>query len=794
MSLRDRLLAHFTASEVPPVTESELGRKLGLRKNQRGALRHELRLLLKEGELIRHDDGRIARPRRAGRNRAGGARRIFVPKSRAGRSAAAAAAPAGGGEAPEAPAPAAPKLETHELVGRIQFRAGGSAFVVRERHEHVVGELPEPPLQIFPGDTGVALPGDRVVAREFPGRKGRRAGEKVGGIVRVLEREREDIIGELRRGRRGFVVQPDDPRFTYEIQVADPAKSGVAPVPKPGDKVVVRLGPWARRDQPITGTITARLGRTHEPDTELRAIFLKHDLPARFPAAVEREAAALPGRVLPRELAHRLDYRNQPVFTIDPDDAKDFDDALSYEELGGGDLRIGIHIADVSTYVRPASTLDTEAQRRGNSTYLVGVVVPMLPEKLSNGLCSLVEGEDRLCKAVFLTVGKNGRVKRTTFANTVIRSRKRLTYKQAYALLFDDDLERVRALPLPPKHQTGSTGRALRDLDRRELQDLQAWIRALWKVASRLRRDRMAHGSLDLDMPETKIFVDPRGYADRLERIEHDESHQLIEEFMLAANEAVARLTRTHKLPSLYRVHDEPDPEKLAELRDLLGTYGIRTGDLTERAELVRLLRTLAEHPQGYTLRTQLLRSLKKAAYRHTPDGHFGLHKKDYTHFTSPIRRYADLVVHRVFDYYLVKHGGHRPAGGQGPNYNLAGVERLGQHLSLTEINSSEAERESVKVKLLEFFEREVDKHPKTRFAAIITDVRANGFFIELVESMTFGFVAAANLRDDHYTIDSSGTALVGRKRKKRHAINQRLDVVVQQVDRYKRLIDFRPA
>lgn len=683
-----------------------------------------------------------------------------------------------------------PKLRPGELVGRIQFRAGGSAFVVREP---VAGETPEPALQVFGEDTGVALPGDRVIAREYAGRRGRRPGEKIGGVVRVLARERDTIVGDLRRGRRGFVVQPDDPRFSYEIQVADPARSGVTPPPKPGDKVVVQLGEWKRRDDPLTGRITARLGRTHEPRAELAGIFLKYNLSTDFPADVVREAAALPDRVQPRDLAHRLDYRELPVFTIDPDDAKDFDDALSYEELPGGSLRIGIHIADVSTYVRPGSALDREAQRRGNSTYLVGVVIPMLPEKLSNGLCSLVEAQDRLCKAVFLTFGRNGKLKDTSFANTVIRSRKRLTYKQAYAFMFEDDLARIRALPLPPKHQTGSTGRALGDLSDRELADLQKWIRAMWKIAARLRKDRMAHGSLDLDMPETKIFVDENGYADRLEKIEHDESHQLIEEFMLAANEAVARLTRSHKLAALYRVHDEPDAEKLDELRTLLGTHGIRTGDLTQRAELVKLLAVLEHHPQGYTLRTQLLRSLKKAAYRHTADGHFGLAKQDYTHFTSPIRRYADLVVHRVFDTYLAKHGGQPTAGGR-RHYDLAGVERLGEHLSLTEINSAEAERDSVKIKLLEFFERELEKQPRTRFEAVITDVRANGFFIELVESMTFGFVATSGVGDDHYALTDDGTALVGRKRRRRFALNQRLDVVVAKVDRYKRLIDFRPA
>ncbi|PAW64340.1 MAG: 3'-5' exonuclease [Opitutia bacterium Tous-C1TDCM] len=851
MSLRDRLLALLRKPDFAPANEFELGRRLNLKKSERAALAHEVRLVLKAGAFVRGGNGRIA-PRAAAAPRAE-VRPIFVPTRRgaavpnppapaplpapaaspapaarpslgarsaprkrqpvadtppaaarpakpAARSgffvptprASAApdpAAPAFAEPAPAAPVPV-PKLRADELVGRIQFRTGGSAFVVREAVE---GEAAEPALQVFPEDTGVALPGDRVVAREFAGRKGRRPGEKIGGVVRVLERARDTIVGELRAAKRGFSVQPDDPRFGYEIQVGNPAKSGASPAPKAGDKVVVQLGEWRNRHDALTGTIIARLGRTHEPRAELLGIFHKYDLATQFPEDVEREAAAIPDQVQARELVGRLDYRELPVFTIDPDDAKDFDDALSLEELYGGDLRIGIHIADVSTYVKPGTALDREAQRRGNSTYLVGVVIPMLPEKLSNGLCSLVEGQDRLCKAVFLTFDRKSKLKDTAYANTVIRSRKRLTYKQAYALLFQDDLEKVRALPLPPKHQTGSTGRALRDLAPRELQDLQGWIRTLWRLAAKLRHDRMAHGSLDLDMPETKIFVDEQGYADRLEKIEHDESHQLIEEFMLAANEALARLTRTQRLPSLYRVHDDPDAAKLAELRDLLGTHHIKVGDLTRREELVKLLRTLADHPQGYTLRTQLLRSLKKAAYRHTHDGHFGLHKSDYTHFTSPIRRYADLVVHRVLESYLAKAALGAPRGRPGPAFDLTRAARMGEHLSVTEVNSAEAERDSVKVKLLEFFERELNKRPKTRFAAIITDVRANGFFIELTESMTFGFVAASVL-DDYYSLNNAGDALVGRKKKKRYELNQRLEVVVEKVDRYKRLIDFVPA
>jgi ribonuclease R len=796
MTLRERLLRLFREPTYSPSNETELLRQLGLTKKQRASVGHEVRLLLSQGTLTRSPDDRLRLAGAATSRRSAApsneSRKIFTPTKRGLALPPAAAVSIPESKSPSEKKSAKPRPTSRgDLTGRIQFRAGGSAFVVPENPEGQA-QPGEPSVQIFPEDTNVALPGDRVSVRIFPGRKGRRPGERIGAVDSVLERARESLVGDLRQNGRNYSVFPDDPRFVYEIHVDDPAKSGIKPTPRSGDKVVVRLDDWKRRRDALTGKLVSRLGRTHEPRAELLGIFVKYNLATEFPADVEQEAAALPDRVHARDLAHRLDYREKAVFTIDPDDAKDFDDALSYESLEGGEVRIGIHIADVSTYVKPGTALDREAQRRGNSTYLVGVVIPMLPEKLSNGLCSLVEAQDRLCKAVFLTFARNGRLRETTFANTVIRSRKRLTYKQAYALLFEDDLNRIRALPLPPKHQTGSTGRALSSLDDVELSELQSWVRALWKIASRLRRDRMSHGSLDLDMPETKIFVDEQGYADRLEKIEHDESHQLIEEFMLAANEAVARLTRTHSLPSLYRVHDEPDPEKLEEYRQLLDSFGIHTGDLTRREEIVNLLETLKTHPQGYTLRTQLLRSLKKAAYRATPDGHFGLNKKDYTHFTSPIRRYADLVVHRVFDSYLTKHRGHPAQAGAG--YTLGRIESMGEHLSLTEIASAEAERESVKIKLLEFFERELAKKKKTRFAAVITDVRPNGFFIELVESMTFGFVALSSLDDDKYNISDDNSALTGRKTKRRFALNGRLDVVVDKVDRFKRLIDFAPA
>ena len=678
--------------------------------------------------------------------------------------------------------------EADLVTGKINFRQKGSAMVFPEVK---VTEPRKPAVFIAAEDTGVALQGDKVVVR-LRSPKDRdwphflKPGEQAGRVIKILERGNATLTGTLQRGRTYFYVMSDDPRMGHDIIVDDPVKSTLRPPPQAGDKVVVKLNEWTDRQHNPDGVVVERLGRAFEPRAELAAIYHKYNLALAFPEEVVREAAAIPPTVGPADLAGRRDYRAIPTFTIDPDDAKDFDDALSLEYLEHGDLRIGVHIADVSHYVKPGTALDREAQNRGNSTYLVGTVVPMLPEKLSNGLCSLVEAQDRLTKATLFTFAANGRLKATEFANTVIRSTKRMTYKQAFALMFEDDLNKIRKLPLPAAHQTGSTGRALSELPQQELVDLQKWVRQLWTIGSKLRRERMAGGSLDLDMPETKIFVDAEGYADRIELIHNDESHQLIEEYMLMANEAVARLTRSNHLPSLYRVHDDPDEAKLDDLRQFLATFGIKVGDLTNRAEVVKLLAVLKDHPQGYILRTQLLRSMRKACYRASPDGHYGLNKTDYTHFTSPIRRYSDLVVHRVFDAYLAKSQGRAST-----SYRIAQIDNLAEHLSLTEINSTEAERDSVKVKLMEYFEREAEKKKKSLFSAIITDVRNHGFFIEVAEAGAFGMVPVSSLKDDFYVLNGAGTAFIGRKTKRKFELGHKIQVVVDKVDRQKRLIDF---
>ena len=449
---------------------------------------------------------------------------------------------------------------------------------------------------------------------------------------------------------------------------------------------------------------------------------------------------------------------------------------------------MGVHIADVSHYVKPGSALDVDAKNRGNSTYLVGTVIPMLPHPLSSGICSLVEEEDRLVKSVFLTFG-NGKLVKTEFENSVIRSRKRLTYRQAIALLKEDNIKTIRKIPVPPSHQTGFPGKDLSKLPDREIRSLQKALRQFWKIASHLRRQRMDNGSLDLDMPETKIFVDKNGWADRIEKIENDESHQLIEEFMLLANEEVAKLLRTKNIPGIFRVHDDPEEEKLNEFRESLKQWDIHVGDLTQRKEVTKALAEIKRHPQRHLLHVEFLRSLQKACYRAAPDGHYGLNKGDYTHFTSPIRRYSDLVVHRIIDNYISRKKGKSEVA-ETKALRKGRLEDLGQHLSLTERNSITAERESVKIKLMEFFERELKKNPKTRFSAVIMEIGRRGVFVELKDSGAYGMISVGNSgRGRSWSSEDPGASITFKGRTLRSG--EEIDVVVESVDRFQKQMNF---
>ncbi len=642
--------------------------------------------------------------------------------------------------------------EADLFTGVIQFHASGTAHVLAEK----AGDVD---LFISPENTWTAMHGDRVVARlvrekpsfEQPGRQ-QRAARQEGRVIRVLERANETIVGTLQKTRNFFFVVADDPRFVHNLYV---------PEPKPplkvrlGDKVVAKLDSWATRHVNPEGHVVEVLGAPDAPGVDMLSIIRKHRLPGPFPVEVEREARALVTEIPSEELARREDLRGNFIFTIDPDDAKDFDDAINVERTGQG-WRVGIHIADVSHYIRPKSPLDREAQERGNSVYLADRVIPMLPEALSNGICSLRPDEDHLTFSVFAEVNRKGKVTAARFAKTVIRSKARLTYKQAFAHLQQ------------PPHD-----------------DLTRKLHTAWELSSVLRKARFANGSLDLDFPEVKVWLDENGRPVRLEKVENDISHQLIEELMLLANELVARELMRAKQPSVYRIHEKPDAEKLVEFRETAIAQGIRCGDLTNRPELQRLLALSKGKPQEYAIKLGLLKSLKRARYAPEPLGHYGLNKSDYTHFTSPIRRYSDLIVHRSLERQL-------GITKKGPE--STGLGALSEHISTTERIASDAERDSTKLKKLEYFQMQVAERTGEPFKARIMEVRNYGLFVELPEFLMSGLIHVSAMDSDFYMVDVARGRLVGKRSKKTYQVGDEIDVLVARVDMFKQQVDFQVA
>jgi ribonuclease R len=486
------------------------------------------------------------------------------------------------------------------------------------------------------------------------------------------------------------------------------------------------------------------------------SIIRKFHLPVDFPRDVLDQAERIPDKINPGQLEGREDLRKEFIVTIDPDDARDFDDAIQVEKSKSG-WRLGVHIADVAAYVEPGSALDREARRRGNSVYLPDRVIPMLPERLSNGVCSLNPGVDRLTHSVFIHFDKNGMAKSARFTRSVIRSAHRLTYKQAYAVL-----------TAPPRDQLGER------------------LHTAWELASLLRRKRFEHGSLDLDFPEVKVWVDKEGRPIKLERVENDESHQLIEEFMLAANEAVARELKKRAIPTIYRVHENPDLEKLAEYREFVLSFNYRVGDLTHRAELQRLLASIQGKPEEQALKIALLKSLKRARYSAQPLGHYGLAKANYLHFTSPIRRYADLVVHRAL--------GRDGAARRPYNPDVAEIASIAEHISATERNAADAEIDAAQMKKLQFFQRQLDERNPQIFRAAIVDVRNYGLMVELPDALITGLVHVSSLTDDFYLFEPARRQLIGRRSRKRFSVGDQVSVFVARVDVFKRQVDFAIA
>jgi ribonuclease R len=699
--LDQRLLSFLGSNKYQPLNKTDLAKKLGVPVDERAGFRKLLVQLESAGKITRIRKDRYVLPQ-----------------------------------------------EADLIVGIILINPQGFGYVLNESGDGQ-GDVYIPASQ-----TSTALHRDRVVARitneEVTALRARR--KRAGKVIKILERTNNRVVGTLQQTQKFYYVVPDDPCFVHDVYVSPtPDIAGRKPVIN--DKVVVRLSAWENRHVSPEGEIIEVLGPSNDPKVEILGIIKKHGLPTDFPKAVLDEAAEIPTDISKAELDSRVDLRHLPIFTIDPEDARDFDDAIHVVPAGDG-WEVGVHIADVSHYVRPHSALDREAYERGNSVYLPDRVIPMLPERLSNGVCSLRPHEDHLTKSVLIQFDRMGRPKGHKFAATVIRSGSRLTYREAYERL------------------TGN-----------HKDELTQNLKRAWELASKLRQKRFQNGALDLDMPEVRVKVDANGRGVGLVHEVNDISHQLIEEYMLLANEVVGRETKIHKTVSVYRVHDDPDPDKLLEFREFLLSNGIQAGDLSQRAEMQKLLKKIQGRGDEPALKVSLLRSLKKAGYSPLPLGHYGLAKPDYSHFTSPIRRYADLLTHRSFNVLL----GRRNAGKQLARSNQ--LESICEHISLTERLAAEAEREATRLKKLEFLESLVRK--PHRFAGIVTEVRNYGLLLEVPEILMTGLVHVSSLDDDFFQFDAVRRRLVGRTRKRVYQAGDRLFVRVSRVDRFKQQIDF---
>jgi ribonuclease R len=632
------------------------------------------------------------------------------------------------------------------IPGRIRMNRQGKGFLQPDDTGLKEIAIPE-------SATGTALHEDRVLVRRDVRSKGLRAAATepgTGEVVRILERRRTQIVGTLQRGRQFLYVIPDDPRIPHDISVPEPRDVG-RPA-RIGDKVVVELREWESRNLNPEGEIVEVLGAPDEEGVDMLSVLRQYELPLHFPKPVLHEANAIGTIVRARDVAGRVDCRRHQVITIDPDDAKDFDDAICLERISLEQWRLWVHIADVSHYVKPGTALDTEARKRGNSTYLVDRVIPMLPEALSNELCSLKPNVDRLTKCVEFLVSNDGRVLNAKFYSAVIHSQRRFAY-----------------------------GEVLEILERKPAPDpIEQMLHQAHELAQRIRRLRFKAGSLDLDFPETKIRLDERGRILRIEKTVNDVSHQLIEECMLLANEAVATRLMSQRLPAVYRVHEVPDERRLQEYREEVLSQNVPCGNLSHPAEVQKLLHRLNALPIGPALKIGFLKSLMRARYAVEPLGHYGLAKKKYTHFTSPIRRYADLIVHRaLFDKNSA---------------SMSALKETAEHISVTERNSADAERDSKDLKLFAFLKAQLASGHPERYPALVTDVRNFGFFVDVPGLAMSGLVPLSTVEDDFYVFDVARNHLVGRRTRRVIRLGDKLSVQVAKVDSFKKQVDFRLA
>ena len=632
--------------------------------------------------------------------------------------------------------------KTQYVEGTVDMKSTGKAYVVLDDE---AGE----DVFIAANNTGQALHGDRVKVAMFPKRKNKKP---EGEIVEVLQRKHTDFVGVLHISHGYVFVVPDMDSIPVDIFIPKGELHGA----KNGQKVVVHLVDWPENSGNPFGEIIRVLGNPGENDVEMESILLAHDYPIEFPKEVEKEAEKIEDRIQKAEVKKRKDYRDIFTITIDPADAKDFDDAISLRKLDNGHWEVGVHIADVSHYVRPGSAIDEEAYNRGTSVYLVDRTIPMLPEKLCNNVCSLRPDEEKLTFSAVFEMDDDAHVLNHWIGKTIIKSCRRYAYEEVQAMI------------------EGGEG------------DYKDEILTFHHLATKLRERRMAQGSLNFHSEEVKFILDEQGKPiDTYVRVQN-ESHELIEDFMLLANRTVAETFGKPGSPwknhtFVYRIHDEPNPEKLNNFLRLISRLGY-TMDISSRSKLVKSYNKLFEDVDGKgeknLVETVAIRTMAKAVYSTENIGHYGLAFDYYTHFTSPIRRYPDLMVHRLIERYLIENQG---------SVDRKEYEEYCVHSSEMEKQAEEMERQSVKYKQAEYLQDKIGQV----FDGLISGVSKWGLYVELKDSQCEGLVRYEDMPGDYYYLDEENFRVIGQDSGRVIQLGDEVRVIVKNVNLLKRQMDF---
>jgi ribonuclease R len=633
--------------------------------------------------------------------------------------------------------------QVNTAVGRLQCNPDGYGFVVVEDGN-------QPDIFVKPGNLRDAIHGDRVAVRIEDMRRRRGKGRE-GRIVRILERGTQRIVGRFIPGDGFGRVVPEDQRYLFEVVIP----RGRTMKARKDQVVVAEITEYPGIAKDSRGRIVHILGYSRDPNFIPRIVIWKYELQERFPAPVLREARALRHMVDEEEVVGRMDLRERATVTIDGANARDFDDAVAIEETNGG-FALWVSISDVSHYVTPGTHLDREAYHRGTSVYFPDRVIPMFPPELSNGVCCLHPHVDRLTLTVALRFDGEGNSTDCEVFKSVIRSNARLTYTTVKKILMDRDPEEIG------KHKA-----------------LLPSLESMGKLCSLLVEKRRRRGSLDFDLPEPEVILDLRGETREIIKAERSFAHQIIEEFMIAANEAIAVTLTKAGFPLLYRVHEEPDVDKIRDFRKFVGLLGYRfvTKDPRDPRVFQGLLEEVRGKPEERLINTALLRSMKLAQYSAKNLSHYGLALRCYTHFTSPIRRYPDLVVHRQLKEIVAQKQGSEREFSQ---------EAL--HLTKREREAMDAEREIIRRYRAKFMEQKVGE----KFDGIISGVTSFGFFVELQDLFVEGLVPIGSLPDDYFHYDEKGYRLIGRRSNRIFRIGDRVRIVVDRVDPERQQIDFR--